>query len=128
MISLLKQCQVRYHKCTHKFGIELPKSVKDAYALDKKNGNTFWADAISKEMENVKVAFDIMHDGQKAPIGYQQMNCHMIFDVMMDDFSRKARLVAGGHMTEVPHVMTYAIVVSRETVRIALTIAALNGL
>src|SRR6476620_5291726 len=37
-------------------------------------------------------------------------------------------MVAGGHMTEAPAVMTYASVVSRETVRVALTIAALNGL
>ena len=39
IISLVKQCKAQYHKRTHKFGIELPKSVKDAYALDKKNGN-----------------------------------------------------------------------------------------
>ena len=41
---------------------------------------------------------------------------------------RKARFVAGGHMTKAPATLTYASVVSRETVRIALTIAALNGL
>ena len=37
-------------------------------------------------------------------------------------------MVAGGHMTGAPTIMTYASVVSRETVRIALTIAALNDL
>ena len=63
IISLVKQCNARYLKCTHKFGIEMPTSVKDAYALDKKNGNMFWADSISKEMKNVKVAFDILPDG-----------------------------------------------------------------
>jgi hypothetical protein len=41
---------------------------------------------------------------------------------------RKARMVAGGHMTDNPAVLTYASVVSRESVRIALTIAALNDL
>ena len=50
----------------------------------------------------------------------------MIFDVKMEDFRRKARLVAGGHMTQAPAAVTYASVVSRETVRIALTVAALN--
>ena len=40
----------------------------------------------------------------------------------MDDFRRKARLVAGGHMTKAPASTTYASVVSRETVRIALMI------
>jgi hypothetical protein len=44
-------------KRTHKFGIELPKTVKEALELDKKNGNTFWADTIAKEMKDVCIAF-----------------------------------------------------------------------
>jgi hypothetical protein len=52
----------------------------------------------------------------------------MIFDVKMEDFQQKARLVAGGHRTEAPATITYASVVSRETVRLALTIASLNDL
>jgi hypothetical protein len=52
----------------------------------------------------------------------------MIFDIKMDDFRCKARLVAGGHMTKAPATITYASVVSRETVRIALLMAALNDL
>ncbi len=52
----------------------------------------------------------------------------MIFDVKMEDFRRKARLVAGGHMTDVPPTIMYASVVSCKTVRIALTMAALNAL
>ena len=47
---------------------------------------------------------------------YEFVRCHMIFDVKMDDFRRKACLVAGGHMTSAPGVTTYASVVSRETV------------
>jgi hypothetical protein len=50
----------------------------------------------------------------------------MIFDVKMEDFRRKARFVAGGHKTDAPQVMNYASVVSRESVRIVLTLAALN--
>jgi hypothetical protein len=52
----------------------------------------------------------------------------MIFDIKIEDFRRKAHMVAGGHMTGAPMIMTYASLVSRETVRIALTIAALNDL
>ena len=52
----------------------------------------------------------------------------MVFDVKMEDFRRKARYVAGGHMTETPATLTYASVVSRESVRIALTMAALHDL
>jgi hypothetical protein len=115
-------------KWTHKFGIELPKTVKEALELEKKNGNTFWADAIAKEMKDVHVAFKILLDGQSAPIGYQKIPCHMMFDIKMEDFKRKARLIAGGHMTKAPATITYASVVSRETVCIALLMVALNDL
>lgn len=128
IISLVKRRNTRYLKRTHKFGIEMPKTVQEALALDRRNGNTLWADAIAKELKNVKVAFKILPDGAPAPIGHQKIPCHMIFDVKMEDFRRKARLVAGGHKTEAPATTTYASVVSRETVRLALTIAALNDL
>ncbi|KAL7447687.1 hypothetical protein ACHAXS_000070, partial [Conticribra weissflogii] len=52
----------------------------------------------------------------------------MIFDVKMEDFLWKVRLVAGGHMTDVPPTVTYASVVSCEMVSIALTMTALNAL
>ena len=54
------------------------------------------------------------------------LECYMIFDIKMD-FTRKARFVANGAKT--PDLEnTYAGVVSRETVRIAVVYAALNGL
>ena len=128
IIALVKKRSARFLKKTHKFGIEVPRSVAEAYALDKKNGNTLWADSIAKEMKNVRIAFKILENGERIPIGYQRMRCHIIFDVKMEDFRRKARLVAGGHMTDAPPTITYASVVSRETVRIALTLAGLNDL
>jgi hypothetical protein len=128
IISLVRRRTTRYLKKTHKFGIEIPKTVKEALALDRKNGNTLWADAIAKEMREVRIAFNILPDGGSAPIGYQKIPCHMIFDVKMEDFRQKARLVAGGHLTKAPATITYASVVSRETVRLALTFASLNDL
>ena len=118
----------RYERRHEKFGIEIPKSVAHAYELDRKNGNTLWRDAIAKEMKNVRVAFETLSDDEDVPVGHQFIEMHMIFDVKSEDFRRKARLVAGGHRTETPAVMTYASVVARDTVRIALTIAALNDL
>ena len=44
------------------------------------------------------------------------------------DFTRKARFVAGGHLTDTPSCMTYSSVVSRDSVRLAFLIAALNDL
>ena len=50
----------------------------------------------------------------------------MVFNVKMEDFKCKARLVVGGHMIMALATNMYASIVSRETVRIALMIAALN--
>ena len=71
IISLVKKRQTRYLKKTHKFGIEMPKTVKEASKLDAKNGDTKWMDEISKEMTNIRVAFDILKDGDRAPIGHK---------------------------------------------------------
>ena len=71
----------RYHKRTHKFGFEVPKTVKRAKEIDLANGNTLWQDAIAKEMEAVRVAFEILHDGRAPPIGHQEIKCHLIFDI-----------------------------------------------
>ena len=40
-------------------------------ALDSKNGNTLGADAISKLMGKVRVAFKVLPDGKSVPIGHQ---------------------------------------------------------
>jgi hypothetical protein len=90
IISLVRKRTTRYLKRTHKFGIEVPKTVKEALALDRKNGNTLWVDAIVKEMKEVRIAFNILPDGRSAPIGYQKIPCHMIFDVKMEDYQTKS--------------------------------------
>ncbi len=86
IISLVCKWTTCYLKQTHKFGIEVPKTVKVALDLDRKNGNTLWLDAITKEMKEVCIAFNILPDGHSVPIGYQKIPCHMIFDMKMEDF------------------------------------------
>jgi hypothetical protein len=86
IIFLVCKWTTRYLIRTHKFGIEVPKTVKEVLALDCKNGNTLWVDAIAKEMKEVHIAFNILPDGRSAPIGYQKIPCNMIFDVKMEDF------------------------------------------
>jgi hypothetical protein len=81
--------------------------------LDKENDNTLWQDAVSKEMKNVRIAFKILNGEESIPPTYQEIRCYMIFDVKMEDLCRKARFVAGGHITDTPHAMTYASVVSK---------------
>ena len=123
---IIKKVKTRYWKRTHKFGIELPHSVKEALAIDARTGTTFWRDAIEKEMANVMIAFEF-DDDDKVPPGHKKIECHMIFDIK-SSLQRKARFVAGGHMTEPPKESIFASVVTRDSVRLAFTIAALNGL
>ena len=127
---IIAKVKSKYWVRTHKSGIKIPKTVQEAKTFDAENGNTVWWDAICKEMKNVRPAFEAWEKGlDQMPIGYQEVKCHLIFDVKMgESFRRKARFVAGGHTTDVPTVLTYASVVSRDSVRIALTIAALNNL
>ena len=81
------------------------ETVAEALAIDDETGTDFWRKALGKEMNKVKVAWTAA-DGvspeqartgkEPSMIGYQEIRCHVIFDVKMD-FTRKARFVAGGH-------------------------------
>ena len=123
MRDVLRRCNIiiakvkaKYCRTTHKLGIRVPKSVDEALEIDKENGNTLWYSAIQKEMKNVRVAFEAWEEGslddsrhgQKLVV-YQEIRCHMIFDIKMDRrFTRKARYVAGGHTTDTPSSITYS--------------------
>ena len=106
IITLVHKQQTGYLKKTHNIGIELPKTVAKDHALGNNNGNIFLADATSKQTNNVNISFDIMPDGERVPNGHKQIRCHMIFDVKMEDFRRKQRLVADGNMTKTPKCQT----------------------
>ena len=74
------------------------------------------------------IGFKILDEGENPPPTYQDIRCHMTFDIKMEDLQRKARYIKGGHATVAPTTLTYASVVSQESVRIAITIAVLNDL
>ena len=131
---IVSKIKSKYWRTTHKFGIWLPKIAAEALQIDKETGTDFWWKAIKKELRKVKIAWEVRDDLDlnevckgKQLVGFTEIACHMVFDVKMD-FTRKARFVAGGHLTDDPTTITYSSVVSRDSVRIALTIAELNGL
>ena len=125
---LIKMSQSRHKRSGYKFGIRIPRSTKEALVeIDREGQSNEWHAAIMKEMENVRIAFDIRPLGSATPPGFKKIPLTMIYDIKMD-FTKNARLVAGGHRTDPPTSMTYSSVVSCESVRIAFTIAALNGL
>jgi hypothetical protein len=109
IISAVNKC---YWKRTHKFGIHLPHTVEEALQIDKESNNDLWERSLQKEMTNVIIAFKMIGKGVELPPRYQKIDCHVLFDIKNDNFQRKSRMVAGGHMTVTPPMMTYASVVS----------------
>ena len=131
---IVSAIKTRLQRTTHKYGIEMPmtarttdEAVRLARELDIKNGDTFWMDALHKEMGDLVVAFEMLEHGEKAPPGWYKSTGHIVWDVKMD-FTRKARWVKDGHKTPDPTTSSFAGVVSRESTRIELTYAALLGL
>ncbi|KAL7525855.1 hypothetical protein ACHAWF_001533, partial [Thalassiosira exigua] len=133
---IIQKAKSKYWRTTHKYGIKIPKTPEEALHIDKETGTDFWEKAMIKEMAKAKVSYELV-DGctpeevrsNKVPAlrGYQEISCHIIFDVKMD-FTRKARFVANGSTTDTPSTLTYSSVLSRDSVRIALLVAALNDL
>ena len=78
-------------------------------------------------MKNVGIAFDIPDEGVKMPPVWTEASGNLVFAVKMD-FTWKAEWVQDGHQTPDPETSAYARMVSRESVRIALTYVALMGL
>ena len=133
---IISKVKAKYWRTTHKYGIRLPKNMEDALAIDKANGNDYWEQAVQKEMGKVKVACKPNEERTPSDVEsglapelaqYQRITCHLIIDVKMD-FTRKARFIANGSRTETPNSLTYSSIVSRESIKLAFLIAALNNL
>jgi hypothetical protein len=122
----IQKAKSQYWKCTHKFGVEMPKSTVEAYTIDCRNCSKLWTNAIAKEMLKVRPAFKFVDD-EKIPEFWKPVGVHMIFDVKMD-LTCKARLVANSHETEVPTESTYSTVATQDSVCLAFMLAVLNGL
>ena len=75
---IVSTVNARVKKKTHKYGVEVPRSLKEAIELDRKNGNRLWRDAYEKEIRNVSVAFRILKRGQKTPVGCTRSSGHLI--------------------------------------------------
>jgi hypothetical protein len=129
-LRVLSKLKSKYWQRKHKFGIRIPKTVKEAIAIDKSNCDTLWWDSICKKMKNVRPACEKWERKEgDLPPGFQKIKCHFIFDIKMaENLRRKARLVANGNETDAPATLTSLSVISRDSVRIALLIASLNEL
>jgi hypothetical protein len=115
----------------YKYGFEVPWDYKHAKRLDEKHGNTRWQDATDLELCQIDEYETFQDHGSKGkvkpPDGYKKICVHLVFDVKHDG-RHKARLVAGGHLTDPPLESVYSGVVSLCGFRLVLFIAELNGL
>ena len=78
-------------------------------------------------MKNYSVALKVLDKDHHAPVGYKEINCHLIIDVKMDLY-RKARYLSEGNINDPPSCMTYENTYSRYSVRLAFLVEALNDL
>ena len=113
----------------YKFGIQVPKGIKNAIDLDRKNGNYLWEETIKTELKQLidYQTFIVLDSEENIPIGYQKLPYHMVFDVKYD-LRHKARLVAGGNWTIYDKEDIYSGVFLMNTVRIELFLGELYGL
>ena len=65
--------------------------------------------------------------GDTPPKGYKKIRVHLVFDVKHDG-RHKARLVADGHLTDIPLDSVYSGVVSLRGIRLLTFISELNAL
>ena len=113
----------------YKFGVRVPRNVKEALELDRQNGNTYWADAMHAEIEQLHEysTFRSVGFNGRTPDGYQRIPARMVFDVK-STLKRKARFVAGGHKTRDPDDSVYSSVASLRSLRMVTVLAELNDL
>ena len=96
-------CKIKtaYIMCTHDYGIDMPKTTKHALEIDTESGTTYWRETIEKDMKNIMIVFYFPNNGN-TPIGRNQIEVDIVFDIKAMIIPRKAQFVAGGHKNEVP--------------------------
>ena len=121
-----------------KFGVSLPRNLKEAMLFDRINGNTLWLDAVRLELGAI-LDFDtyvVQHGKNREAIirkhwakDYKTAPLHLIYDVKIG-CTRKAMYVAGGHLFSDPEGIhgTYSSNVKVALLRYLFYIAAINGL
>ena len=104
-----------------KCGIEVPHHFNDAVRRDEQNKDKLWGEATKTEMKQMNM-FEVFKDhGLNAPVpeGYKNIRVHLIFDIKHDGRHR-ARLVADGHLTDIPIDSFHSGVVSLQGFQILL--------
>jgi hypothetical protein len=131
MIHLANQAKLHSFRTTtrYKYGYEIPKTYEHATRLDAQAGNTQWQDATKLEMAQLheyNTFKDCGHRGEP-PKGFKKICTHLVYDCKHDG-RHKARMVADGHLTDVPLDSICSGVVLLHGLRTLVFLAKLNGL
>jgi len=96
-----------------KYGFEVPKDYAHGIGLDNKNNNSKWQDIMELEMKLLDKyqTFNDLGLHPEVTEGFKKIRVHLIFD-MKHDGRHKAKLVADGHLTDIPVKSVYSGVVS----------------
>jgi Reverse transcriptase (RNA-dependent DNA polymerase) len=99
--------------------------------IDQKYGNALWGDATALELDQIDEYLTFIDKGHHTtaspPNGFKRIRVHLVFDIKHDG-RHKARLVADGHLTDIPIDSVYSGVVSLRGFRLVLFLAELNDL
>ena len=80
-------------------------------------------------MTNNRCDFEHYEGDTSELVAYEEITGHLIFNVKIsENFRRKARFVADGHLVDTPSSIKYITLVFRDSARILLLAAALNDL
>mgnify|MGYP003445654997 CR=1 FL=1 len=107
MLRMVNQSRIKATRNAprYKFGYRIPRNYSEAMQFDLKNGNTLWREATDLEMSQL-AEYDTFRDlGHKdtapPPTGYKKICTHLVYDCKHDG-RHKARMVADGHLTDIP--------------------------
>ena len=113
------------------FGVQVPRTEQEARELDKKyiekGQDPKWRDAEKKEIDQLN-EYETFKDNKKVapPRNYKFIKVFFVYAVK-HNLRHKARLVAGGHMTE-DHGDSYSSVITLKGMRLAIMMGEVNDL
>ena len=133
LICLIKQVKLQPFQMSPKYqyGFQVQKNYGEACRFDERNRNNKWIFATTLEMKQLD-EYDIFIDRgefqtSKIPEGFKKIKVQLIF-VIKHDGRHKARMVADGHLTDVPFDSVYSGAVSLGGLRMSISLAELNGM
>ena len=115
----------------YKFGVEVPKKIKDARRIDSDNHDHLWENLMQHKINQILhefKAFQVLEKDEPTPPGYRRVPYHMTFDFKVD-LRWKSRLVIDGNRSPPVHKEEcFASVVTLEAVRLDFLMAKMHGL